>query len=568
MKFLPSILMYFFQDKTAKANIAALFKFILVLAFLMSVYTMAFHGIMNLEGQEHTILDGLYWTVVTMTTLGYGDIVFHSSLGRGFSVLVLLSGVVFLLVMLPFTFIRFFYAPWLEAQNKARTPRELPETTRGHILLSNFDPLVSALIEKLKQYNYSYAIIVPDQQTALELYNRNYKIVLGDLDNMETYLKTRADTAELVFFNNDDQTNTNAVFTLREVTSKPPVVSSAETLESVDIIKLAGSNQVYQFPVMLGRALARRVLGVSMHANIIGRFSDLLIAETPAMRTPLEGKKVMDSRLRETTGVNIVGIWERGRFITPSPETVIGSYTVLVLAGSQEQLDKYNEIYGIYNLSFAPVIILGGGRVGRAAAQALEENEIEYRVVEKSSRIAANRDNFVLGSAADIHTLKKAGIDKSPSVIITTHDDNLNIYLAIYCRRLRPDIQIITRATRERNISKLHQAGADLVMSYAAMGANTVVNYIKGDDVLMVAEGLDIFREKVPEKLYGKSLEESDIRMNSECSVIAIDSPGKGTVINPDPGSPLLQGDELILIGTPEAEKKFLQCFKHGKKSS
>jgi hypothetical protein len=37
---------------------------------------------------------------------------------------VLMSGIVFLLVMLPFTFIQFFYAPWLEAQSRARTPRQ------------------------------------------------------------------------------------------------------------------------------------------------------------------------------------------------------------------------------------------------------------------------------------------------------------------------------------------------------------------------------------------------------------------------------------------------------------
>jgi hypothetical protein len=50
-----------------------------------------------------------------MTTLGFGDISFTSDIGRIFSVVVLLSGVVLLLVMLPFLFIRLFYAPWLEA---------------------------------------------------------------------------------------------------------------------------------------------------------------------------------------------------------------------------------------------------------------------------------------------------------------------------------------------------------------------------------------------------------------------------------------------------------------------
>ena len=61
-----------------------------------------------------------------MTTLGFGDITFTSDVGRLFSIVVLLSGVVLLLVMLPFMFIRLFYAPWLEARVRLRAPREVP----------------------------------------------------------------------------------------------------------------------------------------------------------------------------------------------------------------------------------------------------------------------------------------------------------------------------------------------------------------------------------------------------------------------------------------------------------
>ena len=92
----------------------------------------------------------------------------------------------------------------------------------------------------------------------------------------------------------------------------------------------------------------------------------------------------------------------------------------------------------------------------------------------------------------------RAGIKKAPSIIITTHDDPTNIYLTIYCRRLSPDIQIICRANLERNISKLHTAGADLVMSYASMAANTILNLLKPGELLMLAEGLNIFRVVVP----------------------------------------------------------------------
>ncbi|MDZ7758952.1 MAG: NAD-binding protein [Desulfovermiculus sp.] len=556
MKFVSSQLLYFFQSRTAKRNVKVLCKFLVVLVLFIFTYSYVFHHLMALEGRAYSWPTSIYWTLTVMTTLGFGDITFTSDIGRIFSVVVLLSGVIFLLVMLPFTFIQFFYAPWLEAQDKARTPRDLPKDMRGHVIMTNFEAVAIALIKKLTQYNYPYAILLNDQQRALELYDQGYKVVVGDLDDKETYNRLRATQAALVVFNQDDQLNTNGIFTLRDFSSSTPIVANAESQASIDIMELAGANQVYHFSHMLGRSLARRILGVSMHANIIGKFGQLAIAEAPAMRTPLEGKVLRNSGIRENTGVNVVGMWQRGAFAIPRPDTQISAQSVLVLAGSDEQLHRYDELYSVYSVSMDPVLILGGGRVGKSAAQALQENQIEYRIVEKNVRLTKGRKRYISGDAADLEVLKRAGIENAPSVIITTNNDNMNIYLTIYCRRLRPDIQIITRTTLERNISKLHGAGADLVMSYASMGANAVINFLKEDKELMLAEGLNIFRQKIPDVLVGKSLVQSKIREKTSCSVIAVRS-GEDTRINPEPGYVLQKGEEIILVGTTEAEKTF-----------
>ncbi|MFW6414988.1 MAG: potassium channel family protein [Thermodesulfobacteriota bacterium] len=563
MKFVTSQVLYFFQSSTAKRNVKVLCKFIAVLLLLIFLYSLIFHYLMALEGREFSWPTSIYWTLTVMTTLGFGDITFTSDIGRIFSILVLISGVVFLLVMLPFTFIQFFYAPWLEARDKARTPRDLPSDMQHHVIMTNFDAVAVALIKKLIQYNYNYAILLNDQQQALELYDQGYKVVLGDMDDRDTYAKLRADQADLVFFNQDDQLNTNGIFTLRDLSPTTPIVASAESQASIDIMELAGANQVYHFSHMLGRSLARRVMGVSMHANIIGKFGRLSIAEAPAMRTPLEGRLLRESGIRENTGVNVVGIWHRGAFTIPDPESRIGAQSVLVLAGSEDQLQRYDELYSVYSVSLHPVLILGGGRVGRVAAQALQENNIESLIVEKNERLAKGREKYIQGDAANLEVLHSAGIENAPSVIITTNNDNMNIYLTIYCRRLRSDIQIITRTTLERNISKLHHAGADLVMSYASMGANAVVNFLKENRELMLAEGLNIFRQQIPSSLVGKSLQDSRIREKTSCNVIAVNS-GRKMHINPEPGYILRQDEEIILIGTTEAENSFHYHFEQG----
>src|SRR5690606_16460253 len=210
----------------------------------------------------------------------------------------------------------------------------------------------------------------------------------------------------------------------------------------------------------------------------------------------------------------------------------------------------------------APVVILGGGRVGRAAALALASRGIDYRIVEKDPSRVRIPGKTVVGSAADRDVLNAAGIESAPTAIVTTSDDATNIYLTIYCRRLRPDMQIISRSNLERNVSTLHRAGADFVMSYASMGANAIFNLLEQDDVVMIAEGLDVFRCPVPRDLAGKTLRDAGVREKTGCSVLAIEM-GDDTIVNPPPDVPLpgVGEAELIVIGTTEGERKFFKRY-------
>ncbi len=68
MKFLPSVISYFFQDRNAKTNIVALLRFMGLLAIMILVFAVVFQLIMLQEGREYSLIRGVYWTVVTMTT--------------------------------------------------------------------------------------------------------------------------------------------------------------------------------------------------------------------------------------------------------------------------------------------------------------------------------------------------------------------------------------------------------------------------------------------------------------------------------------------------------------------
>ena len=123
MKYLGSQFGFLFPAGETRTNLTTLIRYFAFLLVMIAVYAVVFHLIMGrIEGQQHSWITGFYWTLVVMTTLGFGDITFTTDIGRLFSMVVLVSGVVFLLVMLPFLFIRLFYAPQTEPQHPDREP--------------------------------------------------------------------------------------------------------------------------------------------------------------------------------------------------------------------------------------------------------------------------------------------------------------------------------------------------------------------------------------------------------------------------------------------------------------
>jgi voltage-gated potassium channel len=543
----------------ARRNVRILAVLLGLLAVIVAVYSTIFHVLMEREGQDHSWPTAVYWTLVTMSTLGFGDLVFESDLGRMFSVVVLLSGSAFILVLLPFTFIQFIFVPWMDARQQARAPRLLPDDLEGHVLLTGIGPIEESLIRRLDRAEITYAAIVSDVDEALRLHDDGYRVMVGALDDPRTFRAARVERAALLAATQSDTANTNIAFTVREITGTVDVVATANSAASVDVLELAGCDRVLQLGEMLGRALAQRVLGPDARTSVIGEFGELLIAEATAPGA-LTGHPLRDSGLRQRTGLTVAGVWDRGCFEVARPTTTLTPSSILILAGSRAQLDAYDAAFGGSAPALAPVVIIGGGRVGRAAGRALADAGLSYRIIEQRPERVRDPATYVVGDAAELAVLQAAGIREAPTVMVTTHDDDVNVYLTIYCRRLRPDVQIIARARLDRNISTLHRAGADSVLSYASTGANAIWNVLTSDNTLQLAEGLDVFRVPVPPPLAGRTLQESGIRDATGCTVVATVRDGHFES-NPGARAPLPSDGDLVLIGDEEAEDRFLSRY-------
>ncbi len=541
-------------------NTRLVVKLALGLVVLVAVYSLIFHQIMDHEGRSYSWMTAVYWTLTVMSTLGFGDITFQSDVGRMFSLVVLVSGAIYILVLLPFVFIQFFFLPWMARRDASRLRRVVDPELSDHVILTQLDEVTESLIERLRAIDTPYVLLVPEPAEASSLHDRGYEVMVGQLDDPATYRAARAEHSALVATTRSDMTNTNVVFTVGELSPVIDTVATASSASAAEVLEHSGCDTVLRLGLMLGQSMYRRMLGNDGRAHVIGMFGDLMVAEAAATGPEFAGRSIGDTRLRSRSRVTIAGLWRRGAYVLPRPETVLEEGDVMVLVGSSEQLATFDETFGVDRPARNRVLVIGGGRVGRSAAFALREAGIDTRIIEQRGDRIGDPGFYIHGDAADRDVLDAAGFDDASSVLITTHDDDLNIYLTIYYRRLAPDLQIIARSNNDRNVATLHRAGADSVLSYASEGATAIMNALGDSDNLVVAEGLEMFTTPVPRAMVGRDVIEAGVRRRTGCNIVGITTDGE-TSVNPEPDVAIPADATLIVIGDTEARSLFREVF-------
>ena len=568
MKYLSSQFSVLFPEGEPRTNLAALLRYLIFLALLVTMYAVLFHVIMvRIEGQQHSWITGFYWTLVVMTTLGFGDITFTSDAGRLFSMVVLLSGVFFLLVMLPFLFIRQFYAPWLESRMRLRAPREVAEGTSGHVIITEYDPVAVGLIERLRAAGIAYFVVEPDPARAARFVAEGIWVIAGENDSRSSYERLRTASARLVVANCEDTVNTNITLTIREVAPEVHIAAVAEEEDAIDILQLSGATTVLPLKQQLGESLANRVDTGRAEAHVIGSFRGIQIAELPAHGTLLAGRPVRDTRLRERTGLSVVGLWQRGRLHPAFPDTPIRDDSVVVVAGTASQITALDALLARSGAT-APVLVIGAGKVGQAAAAALKRKGLAVYVLDRDAAalaglagLAVGVDAVHAGDAADRATIERAGIDHVASVLLTTNDDAVNIYLAVFCRKLNPALRIVSRITHERNVEAIHRAGADFVLSYTSLGVESIMSLVSGDATVTLGEGVRLFEIAVTPSLEGRRLADTGIGSRTGLSVVAMET--NGTLTTQLTADTVLEpGSRLVTMGSDDQRKQFADAFE------
>ena len=302
----------------------------------------------SLEGWS--ILDSLYVTTQTVTTVGYGDIVPRTSYGRAFATIFMLVGVGVVLYALTSTVQSIVQSELVATFGQRRLSRKMSKL-RDHFIICGAGRVGSHLVRSLLGREDTLIVIERDPQKVAELTDLGISVLVRDATLEETLREAGAERARgLAACLPDDADNVYVVLTARDLNPTLHIVArAAEEQAEVKLIR-AGANRVVAPTIIGGHrmavALTKPAVGDfidSITANKLNLGFEQLEVEPVSM---LVGRKLSETNIRSELDIVIVSIRRSdGQIVfNPSGEAVIQGGDMLIAIGSSESLVKLSTL--------------------------------------------------------------------------------------------------------------------------------------------------------------------------------------------------------------------------------
>ena len=509
-------------------------------------------GIRYLEQQydpDRTIgyVQALQFAVETFTTTGYGaESPWQSPLMNLIVIVMDVSGVLLLFAAIPTLVV-----PWFREALSTTVPSSVGDL-EDHVVVCNYTSRGETILDEFESRGVDYVVVEPDADVAEELYLDDMSVIHGDPEKTEVLLDASTDRAEAVVVDASDEANASVILSARAVAPDARIVSLVEHPELTEYLEYAGADTVLLPRHMLGQRIGEQA-STSVRAQLgdtveIGEH--FAVAELPVHAdSPICGRALHEAGIREETGANIIGIWVDGEFqATVSPGTEIGTNTVLLVSGTEEQIAALRDLTLADTLSGVDqtAVVAGYGEVGATVAETLEDRGMTTVVVDIDEMDGVD----IVGDATDADVLREAGVDDAGVFIATLADDTDGIFATLVARELNPSMEIFARANESESISKMYRAGADYVLGLPNVSGRMLALDVLGEEIMTVSRQIKMVRTPA-HGLEGRSLADADVRAETGCTVVAVER-GDEVLTDVGPAFVVEEGDRVIVAGDDE----------------
>lgn len=323
---------------------------VLLLFALVGVGTLGY----SLLVPEYGIIDALYMTVITITTVGFGEVRPLTAEARIFTMFLIISGVGTgawaasnaIEVILGQTF-------WISVQR--RRIKDMTKHIRDHYIVCGWGRLGRQITRDLDARGEPYVVVDTDDGLETELLEDRVPHVLADATDEDTLMEAGVERARgLVAALDSDANNVMAVLTARDLKPDLLIVARANSETSESRLRRAGADRVVTPETIGGHRLALALLRPAVHdffGRIVsfGQNAEVDVGQIPiAPTSPIAGQTISRCDLRRVRNVSILAIrTDDGEFdLTPDAKRVIQGGDTLIVIGPAEAVYELEALYG------------------------------------------------------------------------------------------------------------------------------------------------------------------------------------------------------------------------------
>ena len=335
-------LLFFFKKKIYTA--------VFLLFALLTIGIVGFRVV-----SDYSWIDALYMTVITITTVGFGEVVPLDNESKIFTVFLILISIVIVGYALSVITEYILSKNNVDELNQKKM-QKLIDSLKNHIIICGYGRNGKQAARKLSAYKKSFVVIEKDKELLERLQTDNVPYVIGNANEDDILMQAGVDRAAcFISALPNDADNLFVVLSTRQINKNINIISRASQESSYEKLKLAGANNVILPDKIGGDHMASLVVVPGLmefldNLAIVGK-TNINIEEVAVEKlyNTKEVKTIKDLDLRRKTGCTVIGYKdENGEYIVnPEADLKLTPNSKIIVLGRPEQIEGLNTEYNI-----------------------------------------------------------------------------------------------------------------------------------------------------------------------------------------------------------------------------
>lgn len=304
---------------------------------------------------HYSWVDALYMTVITMTTVGFGEVVPLDDNSKIFTIFLILASVVIVGYALSIITEYILSKNDMEELKYKKMQKQI-DSFKNHIVICGYGRNGKQAAIKLRAYNKEFVVIEKNRELEERLQLDEVPYVIGNANEDEVLLTAGVDRAScFISALPNDADNLFVVLSTRQLNKNINIISRASSESSYDKLKFAGANNVILPDKIGGDHMASLVVVPGLmefvdNLSIVGK-SNINIEEVAVEKllSVNQGKTIKDLDLRKKTGCTVIGYKnEKGEYIVnPEADLRLAPNSKIIVLGRPEQILALNSVFNI-----------------------------------------------------------------------------------------------------------------------------------------------------------------------------------------------------------------------------